>query len=371
VKKIGIDIRKLTDYGIGTYIRTVLAAAAESKNHRFIALHKKGEDLIGLPEGIERAVEPSRLYSLGEPFSLSRSARRLGLDLLHCPHYVAPMPARTPFVVTIHDLIHLRFPQYLPGWRARQYAKFFLRRAARKARLVFSVSQFSKNDLLSEYDIDPDKVVVTHNVIDPLEYELSEEEIARRLKQIPLVPEKYVLYTGNNKPHKDLGTALRAFAGFRKRMGREWTFCFAGATFADNTEGAAMLRLVEELGIADAVVFHGFLSRPHLIALIKRARLFLFTSRYEGFGLPPLEAMAAGVPVVSSNAASLPEVLGEAALFAEPGDDLMFAANMAKLIEDNELRTEMIEKGRKNCRRFTLQNFAETLLAGYERGLSL
>lgn len=367
LKRIGLDIRKLRDFGIGTYIQGLLRLAAEEKGYQFVALHKPDEDLSTVPDSVERYPESSGLYSLKEPFSLAAAARKLKLDLLHCPHYVTPLWSRTPVAATIHDLIHLRFPRYLPNLAARAYARFFLGRAARKSALVFADSEFAREDIAREFGIDPGRILVTWIPVDKAEFEFSSEESGRRLNEIEDLPAEYVLYTGNNKPHKNLETALRAFAGFRRRAGKQWHFCLAGGTFSDAGKGAEILRLVEELRLAEAVRFLGYLDREVLVAVMKRASMFIFPSMYEGFGLPPVEAQAAGVPVVSSNASSLPEVLGEGALFADPDDEAMFAHNMERIAGDGELRARLIKNGRANCGRFAFEDFSRRILEGYRR----
>jgi len=366
MRQIAIDIRKLQDFGIGTYIATLLRAAHQLNGEfQFTALHAPDEDTSAIPPDIKTLPEKARLYSPGEPFQLGSTVRSNRFDLLHCPHYVTPYFAGAPVAVTIHDLIHLRLPEQLPSYAAKLYARHFIGKAIRKARVIFTVSEFSKQDILQSYDRNPDDIVVTHNVIDTREFaDLTQLEAPAAL------PRNYVLYTGNNKPHKDIPTALEAFALFRKRMGADWHLCFAGGTFADEKAGAALLSRVEELKIADAVHFLGYLPRKQLLAVLRSASIFIFPSRYEGFGLPPLEAMAAGVPVVASRAASLPEVLGEAALYADPGDVAMFSHQMETIATDNHLAEDLKVAGISNCRRFSFDTFVERLKAGYLKGLA-
>jgi len=165
---IGIDVRKLGDFGIGTYIRNLLAGLSElDQEHKYLLLRKAETDPTELPAGMESSVERSGLYSPTEPWRLGWSARRAGLDLLHCPHYVTPFLAGCPVAVTIHDLIHLLFPRYLPGRAARRYARFFLRQAARKAKVIFAVSNCTRDDILEHLPAREEQIIVTYEAVDP------------------------------------------------------------------------------------------------------------------------------------------------------------------------------------------------------------
>jgi alpha-1,3-rhamnosyl/mannosyltransferase len=367
--RIGIDIRKVRDYGIGTYIRNLVAGLGSAGGgHEFALLHAAADPAPDLPADMRRIVEPSRLYSLREPFSLGRTARRSGLALLHCPHYVTPFRPGCPVAVTIHDLIHLLFPQYLPNAAARFYADYFLRRAAKRCAVIFTVSEGSKRDILERLPAREERIIVTPNALDPLYREpAGAEETAECLERLD-VRSPYVLCVGNNKPHKNLSTALAAFATFRRRVGREWSMVFAGSSFADPHGGAALLRQVEESALADAVQFTGYLPDPDLRALYAGASIFLFPSLYEGFGLPPLEAMAQGTPVVASNRSVMPEILGDAALLVEP-DAAVLAAGMEQVAGDSVLRAGMIERGFARAALYTWEHTVNRTLAGYQRAL--
>jgi glycosyltransferase involved in cell wall biosynthesis len=152
---------------------------------------------------------------------------------------------------------------------------------------------------------------------------------------------------------------------FRKQAGTEWKFVLAGSTFENAGAGAAMLRQIEDAGLAEAVIFTGYLETQELVALYSGASLFVFPSLYEGFGLPPLEAMAAGVPVVSSNRSSMPEILGDAALLVEPEDDVMMLDAMLRIISDDDTRDELISRGKRQAERYTWNTTARLTLEGY------
>lgn len=368
--RIGIDIRKLKDYGIGTYIQNLLAGIeVEDKENDYVLFHRPDEDITSLPSGMEKVPEKAGLYSLREPFSLGKSARRARLDLLHCPHYVVPYRPGCRLAVTIHDLIHLLFPEHLPGKMARYYAAYFLKRAARKADVIFTVSESSRRDILKHLPAKEEQVVTVYNAVDPL---FSKAVDAGRLKAVRgkyRLSTPYVLYVGNDKRHKNLENAIKAFRLFHQTDGSGWTFVLAGGTFEDPVIGASILRQVEESQLADAVVFLGFIPKEDLAVVYAGADIFLFPSLYEGFGLPPLEAMAAGVPVVSSDRSAMPEVLGDAAVLTDPTVPNRMSDAMRGLVSQQQLRDEMIQKGKKQAAKFTWSETVRKTLAGYRKAL--
>lgn len=368
--RIGIDIRKLKDFGIGTHIHNLLSGlAAEDKDNDYVLFHRPGEDITALPASMEKVEEPSGLYSLREPFSLGKSVRRARLDLLHCPHYVTPFRPGCRLVVTIHDIIHLLFPEYLPGRAARLYAAYFLKRAARKADVIFTVSESSRRDILKHLPAREEQVLTVHNAVDPVFSRPVEAERLKAVKDKYHLFAPYVLYVGNDKAHKNLATAVEAFRQFSGMSGFGWNFVLAGGTFKDPTIGAAILRQVEESQLSDSVSFLGFIPGEDLAAVYTGAEIFIFPSLYEGFGLPPLEAMAAGVPVVASNRPAMPEVLGDAAVLADPTDPTRLGTAMLRLANEPELRKELIRKGKQQAAKYTWSKTVQMILAGYRRAL--
>lgn len=365
---IGIDIRKLSDYGIGTYIRNLIKAIAElDRNSEYLLLHKPGEDLSGLPAGMRRAEERAGLYSIGEPYRLGRRARKEKLDLLHCPHYVTPFKHKCALAVTIHDLIHMLFPQYLPNRAAYFYARFFLKRAAKRADVILTVSETTKNDILAHLPAREERVVVTPNAVDPqFTREISGEEL-ERARQRYILHKPFILYAGSIKPHKNLTMAVEAFARFRRRAGGEWRLVIVGSGSA----GKELYRKIGQEGVRDAVRFLGFIPYGDLPAVYKLANLFLFPSLYEGFGLPPLEAMAVGTPVVASNRSSLPEVLGQAALLTHPHDAAETAEAIERAVSDQQLREKLIDRGLERVRQYSWLKTAEKTLESYRQALGM
>ena len=215
--RIAIDARKLHDFGIGTYIRNLVTELAAIDRTTDYVLFTRPDDVAAAAAGPNfRAVaEPSRPYSIAEQWRVPRAVARAGADLLHEPHYVLPPLTRSRTVVTIHDCIHLRFPEYLPGRAAYAYAHTMIRLAARKADRVLTVSDASKRDILHYTGVAPEKVVVIHNGLDARFATDPDPEAVERVRQRFQLDHPFVLYVGNIKPHKNLARLIAAFAAMR------------------------------------------------------------------------------------------------------------------------------------------------------------
>ncbi len=228
-----------------------------------------------------------------------------------------PPLVRCRSVVTIHDCIHLMFPQYLPNRLALGYARTSIRLAARRATRVLTVSESSKRDILRFVDAKPDKIDVIYNAYDErFGVEPREEDVVRVRERYQLHDE-FVLYAGNVKPHKNLERLIEAFHLVRKRGLDHLKLVLIGDEIS---RYAALRRAVHQHQLHKYVRFLGYLPEDTLAVMYRLAGVFVFPSLYEGFGLPPLEAMASGTPVVTSNVSSLPEVAGDAAVLVDPYD---------------------------------------------------
>jgi glycosyltransferase involved in cell wall biosynthesis len=296
--------------------------------------------------------------------------RRLGADLLHSPHYVRPVVCPTRSVVTIHDCIHLLFPQYLPNRLAYSYARFMLGLVVRKSALVFTVSEASRNDILRFYpDADPDRIQVVPNAIDESLLHAPDEEEIARVKERYQLGGRFVLYAGNIKPHKNLERLIEAFGRLKQGGAAEdLKLLIAGE---DATRYGSLRRCMETAGVRQDVRFFGFVPDRTLAVLYRLAAVFAFPSLYEGFGLPPLEAMACGTPVVTSRLSSLPEVVGDAALLVDPYSVDDIAEGLRKVLSDEALAAELVRRGRARAASFSWERSARAIHAGYMRVLGV
>jgi glycosyltransferase involved in cell wall biosynthesis len=357
--KIAIDVRKWRDYGIGTYVRNLVRHLAQfDRETTYFLFCERGDEhvLRDLAENFVPVVDDSRGYGLREHVSLPWRARRLGVDLFHAPHYVLPLLTRGPAVVTIHDCIHLLFPEYLPNRLALHYARALMGHALRRSARVFTVSEASRRDILRFYPrTPPEHVVVVPNAVDAAL--LVEPDDAQRAR----VRERYQV--GNVKPHKNLDRLVRAFARLRRRPGLDDVKLLLIGQ--DENRYAGLRRTVEELGVRHDVRFFGFVPDATLATLYRLASVFAFPSLYEGFGLPPLEAMACGTPVLTSRASSLPEVVGDAAVLVDPQSVDEIADGLARVLESETLRAELTARGRARARHFSWERSARAIHAGY------
>jgi glycosyltransferase involved in cell wall biosynthesis len=369
--KVAIDARKWRDYGIGTYVRNLVRhlARLDRETTYFLFCNQSDESTLrDLAENFVPVVDGSPGYGLQEHVSIPLKLRRLGVQLLHSPHYVRPLFCTIPSIVTIHDCIHLLFPEYLPNQMAWRYAHFMIGQAVRRSALVFTVSAASRHDILRFYPwADPDKVQVVPNAIDADLLEEPSPEEMERVRERYQLRGRFVLFVGNVKPHKNLDRLVTAFARLRYSPGHEdLKLLLIGD---DVSRYGSLRRTVESAGVRQDVRFFGFVPHRTLAALYRMASVFAFPSLYEGFGLPPLEAMACGTPVVTSRISSLPEVVGDAAILIDPESVDDIARGLRLALEDGALRAQLVEKGHARARCFSWERSVAAVHAGYMKVL--
>jgi glycosyltransferase involved in cell wall biosynthesis len=369
--KVAIDARKWQDYGIGTYVRNLVRHLARLDRETTYFLFCRSADeatLRDLAGNFVPVVEDAAGYGVREHVSIPLKLRRLGAQLLHSPHYVRPLFCGVPSVVTIHDCIHLLFPQYLPSRMAWRYAQAVMGSAVRRSALVFTVSEASRRDILHFYPwADPEKVVVVPNAIDPDLLEDPGPGEMERVRERYQIRGRFVLFTGNIKPHKNLERLIQAFALLRSRPGHEDVRLLIIGE--EVSRYPSLRRVMEAAGVRADVRFFGFVPQTTLAALYRMASVFAFPSLYEGFGLPPLEAMACGTPVLTSRLSSLPEVVGDAAVLVDPYDVADIANGLERLLGDTALCASLVEKGRARVGAFSWERSVRAIHAGYMRAL--
>ena len=351
--RIGIDARKLHDFGIGTYIRNLLRHLARIDHEtEYVLFCRPGDrpSLGALGENFRTVVETAGNYSVAEQLRVPLALRREGVTLFHAPHYVLPPLVACRSVVTIHDCIHLMFPQYLPNRLAHTYARMSISLAARRATRVLTVSESSKRDILRFVDAPPEKIDVIYNAYDErFGVEPREEDVVRVRERYQLHDE-FVLYAGNVKPHKNLERLIQAFDLVRRRGLDHLKLVLIGDEIS---RYAALRRAVHRHQLHKYVRFLGYLPETTLAVMYRLAGVFVFPSLYEGFGLPPLEAMASGTPVVTSNVSSLPEVAGEAAVLVDPYEPTAIADGIYRVLTDESLRRNLRQRGLARASQFS------------------
>ena len=370
--RIAIDARKLNDFGIGTYVRHLIKylGKIDQENDYVLISHPEDKDSIeALCPKAQLVPVSSRNYSFSEHITIPAKLRHLAVDLYHAPHYVLPFFTHCRSVVTVHDVIHLLFPQYLPSRLASHYARFMIRRATERAELILTVSDASKRDLLTFFDLPPEKIQVVPNGINStITQPLTDEELDG-IRERYQIKGRTVLFVGNIKPHKNVERLIAAIAKARENPDlSDLTLIVVGD---DISKYPSLRRTVARHNIRGNVRFFGFVPERTLVALYKIADVFAFPSLYEGFGLPPLEAMANGTPVVTSNISSLPEVVGDAALTVDPYNIDDIASAIRRVLEDDELKARLIADGYERARCYSWEQSVIQIHRAYQQALGI
>jgi glycosyltransferase involved in cell wall biosynthesis len=295
---------------------------------------------------------------LAQPFALRRDRP----DLLHTS-FVGPLLSRQPSVVTIYDLSFALFPELFRGPN-QVYLRTATRRSAQHARRVIAISDHTRRDVHRLYGVPLERIDVACPGVDPRFKPLlpGEVEAFRRRHNLP---DRFFLYLGTLEPRKNLGRLIEACSALEMSNWRLMLVGGKGWMYED------LFAQAKALGLDDRVTFAGFASSEDLPLWYNAATAFVYPSVYEGFGLPPLEAMACGAPVIASNAAALPEVVGDAGLTVEPDDVAGLAQAMRRVWDDETLRRELSQRGIERAGRFTWEATARATVESYRRALSL
>lgn len=354
--RIGINALYLIPGGVGgteIYLRRLLAALAsiDDDNEYFIFTNlETGADLVPIQanfhwirQAVRARFRPARI--LWEQTVLPIEAARCRLDVLLNPGFTSPILAPCANVTVFHDLQHKRHPEHfrwfdLPFWRLLLWA------SAHRSRRLIAVSEATRDDLISVYHLSSERISVVHHGVDPDFFVMDRART-----------EPFLLCVSTLHPHKNLDRLIRAYA----RGKREWRLIITGLRgfFA-----GALDALVMELGVKDSVQLTGWIPRDELLRLYASAHAFVYPSTFEGFGMPVLEAMAAGIPVACSDIPPLREVAGEAALFFDPLNEDAIAMALDRIVTDEQLRARLAQAGPVRAREFSWEKAArETLLA--------
>jgi len=343
--KIGIDAREFRRErmtGIGRYLRLFLEqAVAGDDGHRYVLFCNQETDIPLDHPRLKKVTAVEKMTWLWDQVQLPLRMKKERIDVFLTPYFKAPLAAPSPVVLIINDLIPLFFPEE-HGWLSRTYFRLMSGIATRRADRIVAISMKTKEDLLKFFRLPAPRISVVH---------LGLEERFRRQESSPAeitkkygLPQQYILYVGNLSPHKNVKGLVQAYSLLPESLRKRHKLVLVSGQADQFRPGIE--KKVKKTGMSADVVFAGCLDDKDLPAVYRSAFLFVFPSFYEGFGLPPLEAMACGCPVASSNASSMPEVLGEAALFFDPDDRPGMAGAMRRLAEDENLRTELQRKGR-------------------------
>ncbi len=352
--------------GVSRYIERLLAVLSTSLAADDSLVVYAGTDAAAQPwfdprwerRGPPSPTERPTGRALWEQTVLPGLVRRDRVDVLHGPVNVAPLLAPCATVVTVHDLAYLRLPDRLPTGRRRYFAAL-TRASVRRASRVLAVSESTKRDIVELLGVPPEQIAVTPLAADPSFRPVTGEALEVFLGEQGIV-RPFVLSVGTLEPRKNLPTLLRAFARIAAEMPHDLVLAGPEGWMTDEIHETR-----RRLDLGDRLRFTGYVDAEALPAWYSAADLFVYPSLYEGFGLPPLEAMACGTPVITSDVSSLPEVVGDAGLTVPPTDEMALAEAMRRVLGDPAIGADLRKRGLERAKRFSWEQTAALTVAAY------
>lgn len=369
--RIGIDARLYgtEQAGLGRYVEQLIKhlEVIDTKNQYTIFLRQANWNVYQpANNNFTKVLADIPWYGLAEHYTLPKIIKKANVDIMHFPHWNVPFFYHQPFVVTIHDLILVHFPNRRASTRSSfaytlryYFFKLVLRHAAKAARHITTVSEFSKQDIISTLRVPKEKITVTFPAPLPV--------VATTTGSIPrTITKPYVLYVGAAYPHKNLDNLLAAWSALPESTKAAYQLVLAGK----DTYFYQRLRTEHAALITNGnVVTTGYVDDATLAALYQKAALFVFPSLYEGFGIPPLEALTYGVPVLSSNASCLPEILGSAAAYFDPEDSTAISTAIHSAIFNKNNREITLASAKNVLARYSWKKLAEQTSAIYQNSV--
>jgi glycosyltransferase involved in cell wall biosynthesis len=372
--KVAIDVRTVTPVrsGVGNYVLHLFRGLRKVSPKQDFFLIGRGENLKvidgDLPASMKHRTSISHenhpLGDLWEHFWLPNILHSNQVKVMHGPATLAPLYHRDyATVVTIHDLVAFLFPETIPRKYA-MYMRWLIKRVVKRADRIISVSENTKYDLVTVLGADPDKITVVYEAAQPKFKPVDDPAKLEEVKRRYNIDSPFLYHVGNIEPRKNLVRLIKAFLLLRERIGRTAKLVISGQ------EGWLTKKLYtafNSLDFKDDVIFTGYVPHEDLPILMNAAQAFVFPSLYEGFGLPALEAMQCGTPVITSNISSLPEIVGQAAILVDPQDEDSIANGMQRVLEDGALRQRLSSQGLKQAALFSWEKAASQTLDIYRR----
>jgi glycosyltransferase involved in cell wall biosynthesis len=370
--KVAIDIRRMTEFGIGTYIRNVVRTLARldpEGQYFLIGSPAKVAECGSLPPNFQAVELAGRDDTLKGNLEFRAIVKRLECDVVHIPHmFWMPRGLSCPYVLTVHDLLEHMYGSRHASSLRRNLHFYLTRRVLRKAARVIAVSQFTRNEIEKLLAIPDARIEVVYNAIDERFLHGHATEADRELiAQRYLVNYPFILYAGAIRPHKNVVRIIEAFSALKSELQKEQLFPDLKLIIIgdDLSSHPRLRRTVVRSGVQNDVRFLGFVPIEVLRIFYDVAKIFVFPSLYEGFGLPPLEAMAHGTPVVTSNTSSLPEVTGNAALLVNPENVFEIQRGLQRALLDPVLRAQMKQRSYEQAQRFSWTSSVSRILEIY------
>lgn len=368
MERMTIDLRMINNSGIGNVIQNLLPYFISEFEITGIG-NKSILQKFSWSKNIKIIESNSPIYSVSEQLDLFLKSEKS--DIFISPHYnipLLPVKAKKRFVI-IHDVYHLAFRKTL-SLKQKIYATFMINKAIKLSDRIFTVSEFSKSEIIKYTNAQKEELIVAPNGIDFAKFNksvLPKDELLIRKKFN--LPNKYLLFVGNLKPHKNLINLLHAFNKLNNEM-PDYKLVVVGKKEGLITKDSGSEEyLNNHRGLSNKIIFTNYINYDELQIIYKNASVLVFPSLYEGFGLPPLEAMASGCPVISSDRASLPQVCGDAALYIDPLDPEDIYQKIKLMILDNNLRKTFIAKGFNQTHKFTWDRAANIYLDNFKMEL--
>ncbi|HEY3974257.1 MAG TPA: glycosyltransferase family 1 protein [Candidatus Sulfotelmatobacter sp.] len=370
--KIAIDIRRMTEFGVGTYIRNVVRTLGRIDHENeflLIGSPAKVQEIGELPPNFQTVPLLTSDRSIQGYREFRTALRQIECDLVHIPNlFSVPRMLPCPYVMTVHDMLdHMSRAREQTGfWRSLHF--HMTKRVLAGAARIFAVSNFTRTEIEKLFEVPSDRVEVVYNAIDErfLHGHASTADrdlIARRYQ----VTYPFLLYAGRISPHKNVVRMIEAFSALKTELERDSAYpdlklIIIGDDLSGNPD---LRRTVVRSGVQNDVRFLGFVPIEVLRIFYDEAKMFVFPSLYEGFGLPPLEAMAHGTPVVTSNVSSLPEVVGNAAVLVNPENVFEIMRALHRVLMDRALRERMKERGYEQAKKFSWETSVRRILVSY------
>jgi glycosyltransferase involved in cell wall biosynthesis len=370
--KIAIDIRRMTEFGVGTYIRNVvrtLGRLDRENQYLLIGPPAKVEEIGILPSNFRAVPLSSDERSVQGYRDFRTALKGLDCDLVHIPNlFSIPRALPCPYVMTVHDMLdHMAHPREQSGFWSSLYFRL-TKRVLDGAERIFAVSNFTRNEIEKLFDIPSERVEVVYNAIDErfLHGHATGADLDLIAKRYQ-VTYPFLLYAGRISPHKNVVRMIEAFSALKTELEKDHAFpdlklIIIGDDLSGNPD---LRRTVVRSGVQNDVRFLGFVPIETLRIFYDAAKIFVFPSLYEGFGLPPLEAMAHGTPVVTSNVSSLPEVVGNAAVLVNPENVFEIMRALHRVLLDQALRDRMKERGYQQAEKFSWEKSVRRIQQAY------
>jgi glycosyltransferase involved in cell wall biosynthesis len=371
--RIAIDLRRISEFGVGTYTRNVVRALGrldQSNPYFLIGPPPKVTEAGPLPPNFQTIPLVDGDGTVKGYFECRALLKRLSCDLIHIPHlFGTPRNLPCPYVLTVHDVAEHMYRSHDRSGLRRALHFRLTRHVLKRASRILAVSNYTKSEIEKLFSVSGTRIEVVYNAIDErfLRGHASAAE-RQRLAERYLVNYPFLLYTGRISPHKNLVRIIEAFSALKVQLEKEEKFTDLKLIIIGDelSKHPDLRRTVVRSGVQNDVRFLGFIPIEMLRVFYDAAKIFVFPSLYEGFGLPPLEAMAHGTPVVTSNTTSLPEVVGNAAVLVNPENVFEIMRALHRVLVDEPLREKLKQRGYEQVQRFSWDDSARRILAVYE-----